>query len=164
MDSAFQYPGLCEVNTKHPELVQSFQGNFGDNGTREKSSAISYLCVSDSSPAPQRSTSAPGEPRNARSATVVLEAAGPLEGCLQPSFHGFWSTKPPLHIPDQLQITHGIKQSLEMLQEMHQRAACRGLGRVFGPYQLERGDEMLQCYKVQENWSEIIQWWIHRMV
>lgn len=140
MDSAFGYQGLCEKNT-----LNTLNWCRVSRETLVKWKKADIICQFPSpadDPAAQRSTSAPAGPGEARAAPGVPDAAGPLEGCLQPSFHGFWS-KPPLHILDQLQIAHGNEQSLEMLQGMHQRAACRGLGRVFGHYPLERWDAML---------------------
>lgn len=162
MGSSFQYLGLSETNTLN---ILNWCGVSRETLVKRKKEEIicHFLSVyvrqfpsPAEDPAPQRSTFTPAEPGDARAAPGFPEAAGPLGGCLQPSFHGFWSAKPPLHIPDQLQVTHGIKQSLEMLQRMYQRAARRGLRRVFGHYQLERWGAMLECYKVQESWSKII--------
>lgn len=127
MGSAFQYQSLCETNTlntlnwcgvSRETLVKRKKGEMICHFL---SVYVRQLPSPAEDPTPQRSTSAPAEPGDARAAPGFPEAAGPLEGCLQPSFHGSWSAKPPLHIPGQLQITHGIEQSLEMLQ-MHLRA------------------------------------------
>lgn len=68
-------------HSEHSELVQSFQGNFDEMKKAEIICHFLSVCVRQfpsptEDPTPQRSTSVPAEPRDARAAPDIPEAAG----------------------------------------------------------------------------------------